>query len=276
MPIRLVREGILTSKRMAQLDWAEEVFFRRLLSVVDDFGRYHADPGLLRAACYPRQLSKVSEANIGSWLLAAMNAGLVVVYGADDGETYVQVLRFGQQIRSKHSKFPDPPDNAEQLLASAKQSLANAHSDVSECGDEDGDVNEDGGDTARARGRGASAADPPPGFERFWSAYPNTGRKVGKGKCMQTWRAKKLEPEAEAIVAHVTAMRDTEQWRSGYEPAPTTYLSQERWRDPVPRAGPRNEARAYFEATLSGDDDGTGNTQIAGGHAVALRRGVSP
>src|SRR5690606_33624040 len=61
MPNRILREGILTSPRIAKLGWPEEVFYRRLMSVVDDFGRYYADPGLLRAACYPRQLNKVSD-----------------------------------------------------------------------------------------------------------------------------------------------------------------------------------------------------------------------
>ena len=101
MPVRLVREGILTSARVARLGWAEEVFFRRLMSVVDDFGRYYADPGLLRAACYPRQLDKVSDANIQAWLDVAVSAGLVVAYSAEDGERYVEMLRFGQQVRAK-------------------------------------------------------------------------------------------------------------------------------------------------------------------------------
>lgn len=139
MPVRLVREGILTSKRVAQLDWGAEVFFRRLLSVVDDFGRYHADLGLLRAACYPRQLDKVTNAEIGSWLLAAINADLILVYGADDGESYVQVNRFNQQIRSKQSKFPSPPGCAKHTHATAKQLLTDAHLDVDVDGDGDGD-----------------------------------------------------------------------------------------------------------------------------------------
>lgn len=107
MPSRILREGILTSPRMAMLGWAEEVFYRRLHSVVDDFGRYFADPGLLRAACYPRQLNKVSDSDIGKWLQSIAAAGLVRVYPAQDGERYLEVLDFGQQIRAKKSKFPE-------------------------------------------------------------------------------------------------------------------------------------------------------------------------
>lgn len=128
MPNRIIREGILTSPRMAKLGWPEEVFYRRLLSVVDDFGRYYADHGLLRAACYPRQLSKVSDPDIGKWLRACADAALVRVYPAQDGESYLEVLDFGQQVRAKKSKFPDMLSTC---AADAAQTQSNAHLDVS-------------------------------------------------------------------------------------------------------------------------------------------------
>ncbi|MFN7609878.1 MAG: hypothetical protein ACK5QX_02915, partial [bacterium] len=90
MPNRILREGILTSPRMARLGWAEEVMYRRLMSVVDDFGRYWADHGLLRAACYPRQLNKVSDSDVGKWLTVLVEAALVRVYPAQDGQRYLE------------------------------------------------------------------------------------------------------------------------------------------------------------------------------------------
>lgn len=128
MPNRILREGILTSPRVAKLGWAEEVFYRRLMSVVDDYGRYYADYGLLHAACYPRQLTKVSDADIGKWLTVCVNAALVSVYPAQDGERYLELLDFGQQVRAKKSRFPDPPADAQQMLS---RRAASAHLDVS-------------------------------------------------------------------------------------------------------------------------------------------------
>lgn len=122
----------MTSPRIARLGWVEEVFYRRLMSVVDDFGRYYADHGLLHAACYPRQLNKVTDADIGKWLAACESAGLVSVYPASDGESYLQLLDFGQQVRAKKSRFPQMLPTCE---ASAKHvssnSAAAAHLDVS-------------------------------------------------------------------------------------------------------------------------------------------------
>lgn len=131
MPSRILREGILTSKKILSLGWAEEVFYRRLHSVVDDFGRYFADHGLLRSACYPRQLDKVSDSDIGKWLACVQKAALVRVYLASDGERYLEVLNFGQQVRAKKSKFPQPPPIDERTcsacVADDKQMKSNAH-----------------------------------------------------------------------------------------------------------------------------------------------------
>lgn len=121
MPNRIIREGILTSLRVATLNWTEEVFYRRLMSVVDDFGRYHAHPKLLRAACYPLLLDKVSDADIEKWLSSCTKAALVSVYPAPDGKRYLQMLDFRQQTRAVASKYP--PMTVE-CVADAKQTIS--------------------------------------------------------------------------------------------------------------------------------------------------------
>ena len=40
MPNRIIREGILSSDRVDQLDPPAEVFYRRLMSKVDDHGLF--------------------------------------------------------------------------------------------------------------------------------------------------------------------------------------------------------------------------------------------
>lgn len=109
MPTRIVREGILTSEPVASLSWPAEVLYRRLMSVADDHGRYFALPKLIRSACYPLQIDKVSDADIGKWLTECVTAALVSVYPASDGKRYLQIEKFGQRVQSK-SKYPDPAD----------------------------------------------------------------------------------------------------------------------------------------------------------------------
>ncbi|MFC3338794.1 hypothetical protein [Paracandidimonas soli] len=75
-------------------------------------------------------------------------------------------------------------------------------------------------------------------FPEFWAAYPNTPRRVAKGKCLQVWKAKRLDAVADDVLSHLKAIRTTSQWLDGYEPAPLTYLRQERWEDGLPERKP--------------------------------------
>lgn len=108
MPNRILREGILTSERISTLDWEAEVFYRRLMSVVDDYGRYSAHPALLRAALFPLQLDKTRESNMERLLQVLERARLVRLYSAE-GKQFLELLDFRQHIRAKESKYPHPP-----------------------------------------------------------------------------------------------------------------------------------------------------------------------
>ena len=97
-------------------------------------------------------------------------------------------------------------------------------------------------DTGAGTGAGAKEEPKPlraiasrsPAFDLFWQAWPASKRKVDKKKCADKWQRKRLDAEAEAILAHVAAMKRSGQWRDGFEPAPLTYINGERWTDPLP------------------------------------------
>lgn len=77
-------------------------------------------------------------------------------------------------------------------------------------------------------------------FGRFWKAWPSSARKVAKAACLKSWERQKLDSLADRIVASVEALKITEQWQRGYEPAPLTFLNQRRWEDnsgPLPDGG---------------------------------------
>lgn len=108
MPTRIIREGILTSERINALSERAELFYRRLMSVVDDYGRFPANLTLLRASCYPLKLDSVKEDSIKKHLAEAEDAGLIVLYTVA-GKAYLELQDFGQRIQAK-SKYPEPPD----------------------------------------------------------------------------------------------------------------------------------------------------------------------
>lgn len=74
------------------------------------------------------------------------------------------------------------------------------------------------------------------GFDAFWKAWPANSRKVGKRQCLAKWVGRKCAEHADAIVAHVEAMKKTEKWREDggrFIPLPMTYLNQDRWEAPT-------------------------------------------
>lgn len=105
MANRVIRSEILTSDAVNSLSWAAEVFYRRLMSVVDDFGRYDGRVAIIRSNIYPLQLDKVSESDVIKWMDECSKAELVSFYYFDK-KPYLEILKFGQTLRIKKSKFP--------------------------------------------------------------------------------------------------------------------------------------------------------------------------
>ena len=106
MPNRYVREGINSSRAVASLDAATEVFYRRMINVVDDFGRFELDTLLIRSHAFPVH-QNISESDISAWLARCEQAGLIVIYEVA-GRHYL-VLTKTERPRAQNSRYPDPP-----------------------------------------------------------------------------------------------------------------------------------------------------------------------
>ena len=109
MPNRYVREAAITSKAVNSLSWQAEVFWRRLLNKVDDFGRFTAEPDLLLVEVFPRQLNRVREADIPRLLTDCEKAGLLYRYEA--GDKAFLVMNQWECGRAQKSKYPPPPEH---------------------------------------------------------------------------------------------------------------------------------------------------------------------
>lgn len=131
MPTRLLREGIIDSEAVNRLGWPAEVFYRRLMNAVDDFGRYDARPSVLRSRLYPLKLGAVSEADVSSWLAECERAGLVSRYTAN-GRECILFHKLGP-ARAKTSKFPDPPPDLPPTLRADENICAQMQTDENIC-----------------------------------------------------------------------------------------------------------------------------------------------
>lgn len=125
MPTRLIREGILDSDRVDALSSDAEVFYRRLMSKVDDHGLFDARLNILIASLYPLRRG-MSESTCLQLLAECVDAKLVVVYQVG-GKPYLQMLDTRWQTRSK-PKFPLPEEAAS--VINCKQLLASVYLDV--------------------------------------------------------------------------------------------------------------------------------------------------
>lgn len=210
MPSRLLREGILTSERIEQLDAPAEVFYRRLMSKVDDHGLYDARPSILRSSLYPLRVDRVREADITRWIAACEKAGVIALY-QHDGKPYLQMLDTRWQARSE-PKYPMPTH---------ENSCKQEKTPVPVFG-----VGVVVGDVDNPAPVGAEL------FDEFWAEYP---RKVGKDAARKAFDKRK--PSRELLVRMLAAIRLQVQsvaWQKDggqFIPHPATWLNEGRWQD---------------------------------------------
>lgn len=106
-----------------KLSWPGEVFYRRLMSILDDYGRCDARTPILRSELYPLRLDKVAESDIVKWISECEKAGLIRIYTVDS-KPYIELFNFGQTVRIKKARFPAP--------LTCKQMQSDASNGVSE------------------------------------------------------------------------------------------------------------------------------------------------
>jgi len=170
MPNRILKESIRTSETINQLRPEEEVFFYRLLTACDDYGRFDGRIEIIRATCFPLRLDHVSNEDVRKWLNKLIKVGLVALYSVDN-RPYLQIVTWErhQQIRAKRSKYPAPETACEQVLANDimfNQSLTSAgtcprESESESKSESEREINTSSSDDESADADGARGSDVP-------------------------------------------------------------------------------------------------------------------
>lgn len=109
MPDRIIRESICTSETLNSLSDFEERFWHRLIVNCDDFGRFFANPSILRGKLFPLADGKTKK-DMTDALNKLASVGLVELYEVD-GKPFLHVVKWSkyQRTRATKSKFPPPP-----------------------------------------------------------------------------------------------------------------------------------------------------------------------
>lgn len=255
MPNRILRDWT-DSYRVEALTAAGERMFVRLIMKVDDHGRFHADPRLVKSACFP--LLTVPDTHVGRWLDELDAAGLIVRYEVA-GRNYLSICGFGQRLRAKRAKFPPPDgqpddwspsnDGHMTVIRQTDGGRVTVNRPPESESESESETNPKKNTPASAPPMDVSA------FDQFWTAYP---RKAGKGAARHAWKTGKLTEKLDAILAAVEKQKASEQWRKEggqFIPHPATWLRQERWEDevlspPTARAAVAESARARHDRAL--------------------------
>lgn len=113
MPNRLLNSRLHISNSIRRLTPLEEVVFIHIILSCDDFGRFYADPEILRGQLFPGR--NISVKQIEDSLAKLEEEDMVIRYRCE-GLMYLQLVNWlkYQKPRAKESKYPNPPAHQEQ------------------------------------------------------------------------------------------------------------------------------------------------------------------
>ena len=130
MPARVIRAEILSSDSLSKVSIEADLVFRSMILLADDFGRFDGRLAILRAAIFPLR-PEVTIKKLERWvdeLLGLPDSPLRRYVHSD--RPYMHLTGWekycGQSRRAKKSKFPDPPEVAENEHRASPDFLARA------------------------------------------------------------------------------------------------------------------------------------------------------
>lgn len=104
MPQRFLRPGITTSERWNSISFEAQSFFIRILTLVDDFGRYDARLPILHGQCFALR-PDIKAQRMAALRSELQTSKLIEVYEVE-GREYLQIAQWQERARSDKSKFP--------------------------------------------------------------------------------------------------------------------------------------------------------------------------
>ena len=115
MPNRLIKETINESRGLTSCTFFAQDLYKRLITYADDYGRFNADPQIMIARLYPRELAVVSVDDLMDALVELTGAGKIAFYTSTARkEVYGAFPKWGehQRLRDSKKKMPDPAETA--------------------------------------------------------------------------------------------------------------------------------------------------------------------
>ena len=115
MPNRIIKESINESRGLAACSFFAQDLFKRLITYADDYGRFNADPQIMVARLYPRELSTVSLEELTDGLIELAGAKKIGFYTSKTrNEVYGAFPNWQdhQRVRDSKKNCPEPDDTS--------------------------------------------------------------------------------------------------------------------------------------------------------------------
>jgi hypothetical protein len=120
MPQRFLRPGITNSERWNRLDWMSQSFFIRLMTLVDDYGRYDGRASVLWGQCFAvwNEHNPDDAVNLlrVEQMLQRLAAEKLIEHYEADGKKVLQITQWQERVRDgareRWPKNPDPQQSA--------------------------------------------------------------------------------------------------------------------------------------------------------------------
>jgi hypothetical protein len=130
MPSRFLRPTICNSTRFNACSFGAANLWLRILTLVDDFGRYDGRIQILHGHCFALR-PDITQQDTAAFLAELQANRMVQVYTVD-GREYVQLLEWNERKRVQKSKWPDPPADIPQQPAADVSEPQQSAADASE------------------------------------------------------------------------------------------------------------------------------------------------
>lgn len=255
LPSRVIRGEINASRSLARVSMLADLTFRALIVAVDDYGRFDADPLMLKAALFPRR-ADVDAATVRAWVDELVAAGCVGIY-EHQGDEFLHLVGWEQHRgtgrRAAKSKYPEPPSEISPEIPGNPRSEKQADDPVPEIRVS---YRESGSGKREAGSEGDAPAEPGATALETEASAP-----VDRGLVLLEKPVAKAPPEvppdaakfADDFVAALVRVHD------GFRPP--TPAAFESWRQDARRMlaidkRPIDEARALAAWLFAGTDEG--------------------
>jgi len=113
VPNRILKESICESRNLSECSFFAQDLYKRMITYADDYGRFNADPQIMLARLYPREMATVTINDVVDGLIELCGVGKIGFYTAEPRrEVYGAFPRWGehQRIRDSKKKIPEPTD----------------------------------------------------------------------------------------------------------------------------------------------------------------------